>query len=340
MPQASYIYANARVGVAQTRLLTVERVERMTEAKDAPEALKVLQEAGYGGNREVKSAFDFQQLIDDELRKAYDFVYEITPDKEATDLFLVQFDFHNVKALVKSRLLEEEADDALLYPVGTVPLDSIRAAVRDRDYRTLPAYLAEPLDALDQSLAGKVDPQALDTFVDRAMYAYIFEVLKSPGYGKHLKNGQFISEYFRAQCDLTNLITLLRARSAGLTREEFAALLMPGQDIGRPELLEAFEQPLETVSRQIGAASLSGLISQGIEEYIKTGSTARMERLRDDHLFGLAMTGKHDIFGIGPVIGYLLAREQEARAVRLVMTAKLNHIPVDVVRERLRELYA
>jgi len=136
MPQASYIYANARVGVAQTRLLTVERVERMSEAKDAPDALKVLQEAGYGGNREVKDAFDFQQLIDDELKKAYDFVYEITPNKEATDLFLVQFDFHNVKALVKSRLLEEEAEGALLYPMGTVTLDTVKAAVRDRDYRT------------------------------------------------------------------------------------------------------------------------------------------------------------------------------------------------------------
>ncbi len=155
MPQASYIYANARVGVAQTRLLTPERVERMTEAKDASEALKVLQEAGYGGNREVKSAFDFQQLIDDELKKAYDFIYEITPDKDLTDLFLVPFDFHNVKALVKGRLLSEEDDDTLLYPVGTVPYDRLKAGVRDRDYRSLPGHLAELLEALDQMLAGR-----------------------------------------------------------------------------------------------------------------------------------------------------------------------------------------
>lgn len=339
MPQASYIYANARVGVAQTRLLTPERVERMTEAKDASEALKVLQEAGYGGNREVKSPFDFQQLIDDELKKAYDFIHEITPDKDLTDLFLVPFDFHNVKALVKGRLLSEEDDDTLLYPVGTVPYDRLKAGVRDRDYRSLPGHLADLLEALDQMLAGRVDPQALDTFVDRAMYRYIIGVLDSPDFGKHLKNAPFVSEYFRVQCDMANVITFLRARKAGLSREEFAALMMPEQDIGKARLLEAFEQPLETAARHIGADSLNPLISQGIEEYVKTGSTARMERLRDDYLFGLVMTGRHDIFKIGPVIGYLLAREQEARAVRLIMTAKLNHIPGDVVRERLRELY-
>jgi len=328
MPQPSYIYANARLGVVQTRLLTMERIGRIDEAKTADEALKALLEVGYGGNREVHSAFDFQQLIDEELRKAYEFVYEITPDKELTDLFLVQFDYHNIKALVKNRLLEVD-DDAQLFMVGAEPIEKIKAA----------EHLAETLEALDQKLTGRINPQALDTFVDQAMFQYIFEVLRTPEFAKRLKKVPFLKDYFEAQSDFANVITLLRARSAKLSREEFAALLMPQANIPRGKLLEAFDQQLDSVARLIAEGPAASAIARGVDEYQKTGSTVQLERMRDDFLLGLVRAHKHNNFGIEPIIGYLLAREQEARAVRLVMTAKLNGIAGDVVRERLRELY-
>jgi V/A-type H+-transporting ATPase subunit C len=338
MPQPSYIYANARLGVVQTRLLTMERIGRIDEAKTADEALKALLEVGYGGNKEVHSAFDFQQLIDEELRKAYEFVYEITPDKELTDLFLVQFDYHNIKALVKNRLLEVD-DDAQLFMVGAEPIEKIKAAVRDRDYRSLPEHLAQTLDALDQKLTGRINPQALDTFVDQAMFQYIFGVLRTPKFAKKLKKMPFLKDYFEAQSDFANVITLLRARSAKLSREEFAALLMPQANIPRGKLLEAFDLQLDSVARLIAEGPAASAIARGIDEYQKTGSTVQLERMRDDFLLGLVRAHKHNNFGIEPIIGYLLAREQEARAVRLVMTAKLNGIAGDVVQERLRELY-
>ncbi|MFZ5974608.1 MAG: V-type ATPase subunit [Bacillota bacterium] len=338
MPQASYIYANARVGVAQTRLLTLERINRLQEAKNADEALRVLVEVGYGGNKEVQSAFDFQQLINEELKKAYDFIYEITPNKEVTDLFLVQFDYHNIKALIKNRLLDLE-DDTQLFMVGTEPVDKIKAAVRDRDYRSLPKHLAKTLDALDQKLAGRINPQALDTFVDQAMFRYIFEVMDAPEFEKHVKKVPFLSDYFEALCDFANVITFLRARSAKLTREAFAALLMTDRNVSRHALLEAYDQPLEGIGRLLASGAAASYISRGLDKYLESGSTAQMERLRDDFLLDLVKRHKNNTFGIEPVIGYILAREQEARVVRLVMTAKLNNIPADVVQERVRELY-
>lgn len=338
MPQASYIYANARVGVAQTRLLTLERINRLQEAKNADEALKVLVEVGYGGNKEVQSAFDFQQLINEELKKAYDFIYEITPNKEVTDLFLVQFDYHNIKALVKNRLLELE-EDTQLFLVGSEPVEKLKAAVRDRDYRSLPQHLAETLDALDQKLAGRINPQALDTFVDQAMFRHVFEVLDSPEFKKDIKDVPFILDYFEALCDFANAIIFLRARTAQLMRDEFAALLMPERRISRQALLEAYDQPLDGIGRLIASGPARTYVLRGLDRYLETGSTAQMERLRDDYLLGLVKGFKNNNFGIEPLIGYLLAREQEARVVRLVMTAKLNNIAAEVVQERVRELY-
>jgi vacuolar-type H+-ATPase subunit C/Vma6 len=48
---------------------------------------------------------------------------------------------------------------------------------------------------------------------------------------------------------------------------------------------------------------------------------------------------RHDMFGIAPLMSYFIAKQREAAAVRMVMTAKQGGIDNDVVTERLKELY-
>jgi vacuolar-type H+-ATPase subunit C/Vma6 len=42
---------------------------------------------------------------------------------------------------------------------------------------------------------------------------------------------------------------------------------------------------------------------------------------------------------IFPIVGYLLARDRESKAVRLILTVKRNGLDDGVITERLRELY-
>ena len=45
-------------------------------------------------------------------------------------------------------------------------------------------------------------------------------------------------------------------------------------------------------------------------------------------------------FGEEPVIAYLAALEGEITTVRMILTGRLSGIAPDVIRERLRDLYA
>ena len=42
---------------------------------------------------------------------------------------------------------------------------------------------------------------------------------------------------------------------------------------------------------------------------------------------------------IFPIVGYYLARDREAKAVRLILTVKRNGLDDAIIAERLRELY-
>jgi V/A-type H+-transporting ATPase subunit C len=48
---------------------------------------------------------------------------------------------------------------------------------------------------------------------------------------------------------------------------------------------------------------------------------------------------KYNSFSAGPLIAYVLARENEIKTVRIVLTCKQNGMPDDSIRGRVREMY-
>ena len=50
-------------------------------------------------------------------------------------------------------------------------------------------------------------------------------------------------------------------------------------------------------------------------------------------------TQKYEVFSVGPLLGYLIARENEIKTVRIILTGKQNGFSDDAVRERIREMY-
>jgi V/A-type H+-transporting ATPase subunit C len=48
---------------------------------------------------------------------------------------------------------------------------------------------------------------------------------------------------------------------------------------------------------------------------------------------------KYESFTIGPLAAYILARQNEIKCVRMVLSGKLNGLPEQMIRERLREMY-
>ena len=64
-----------------------------------------------------------------------------------------------------------------------------------------------------------------------------------------------------------------------------------------------------------------------------------IEKNKDNYFIKLFKPLSKNPFNIGPVLGYLMAKEQQANIVRLIMVAKINEMPQERVLERLRDLY-
>ncbi len=330
MPQESALYGVARIRCHEKNLLGREKLARLVDSS-AADALRQLLDAGYG-NMPDATLFDVGTLIKSELLEAYALVREVTSDAALTDLFLMKADIQNIKLLLKLRLTHssDKPDYAL---GGLFEPSALERMVRSSEYDDLPECICAALYALESSFEKKVDPVLISTALDSAYINFAYK-----------NKSVFALEYFRALADFDNTLALLRLKAMGGSDiNRFKELLLPAGNISHEKFLEAYTQAPEAAGRflsdALSVSSLRESFTRGFDAIARTGNISAFERERDNYLIGLAREGRYQTDTVAPIVGYLLAREQEARCVRLILTAKRNSLPDTVITERLRELY-
>lgn len=326
MPQNSALYAVARIRALEAGLFNKDRLLRLMEG-GAKNAMKQLSESGYGSMPDAGEG-DLERMIANELAKAYAVVRELSTDPVLTDVFLIRADVINLKLLIKLRILG--ADETPAMALGGLYLpEQLARMVQDGDYSLLPAPFRNALEGVEaEILEGSVKPQRISVELDKA---YIWYALQS--------GREFAIRYFSTKADFDNLLTLLRSRAMGLDAKQMENALLPAGSISHERLIPAYDMPIEDLADHLSFGEAAAAIRKGLEEASASGTLTPLERERDNYLLAMASRGKGEIDTIAPVIGYLLAREQEARCIRLIITAARNSLNASVIEERLREVY-
>lgn len=83
------------------------------------------------------------------------------------------------------------------------------------------------------------------------------------------------------------------------------------------------------------------LSSDGYAEAAETlkDSQAAFERWCDNRIIEAIKPQKMNPFSAGPLVAYVIARENEIKTVRIILTCKQNGMSDDSIRERIREMY-
>ncbi|MBE6008770.1 MAG: V-type ATP synthase subunit C, partial [Lachnospiraceae bacterium] len=89
-------------------------------------------------------------------------------------------------------------------------------------------------------------------------------------------------------------------------------------------------------------ASSSGLEAikdteyRSLSENIPVGA---FEKLCDDYIMSYVKDAKYKTLTAEPIIGYLLAKENEAKTLKMILSCKLSGIDPQKIKERVRESY-
>ena len=322
-----YLCLSAQIRSMERELLDRVRMERMLDAPTAAEAARILTEVGYeafdpASERELNRAL-LQRRLD-----LFERLCRYAPEPQIIDVFKLKYDYHNLKAVIKSRGGDVSL---LLVDAGRVKAEELpRRYCETGGWDFLPPAMAQAAKEGQRVLAETGDPQRSDALIDRACFAEMLTLAQDT-------KCEYLLDYVRATVDAANLRSVIRTLRMGRTPAFLKEFLFPGGTVSVDACMKAAVNG--EVEQTYRATALRAAAQAGKEAVEAAGSLTAFEKLCDDAVMAQAARARRIPFGVEVVIGFVAAREAELSNVRIIMTGRAAGISADTIRERLRESY-
>lgn len=158
-----YLSISTRIRAMENRLLTRERMDRMIDARENGEAMKILTECGYPEDRGGGLEGVLAQARADTFRD----IAGAVPDPRLAEIFQLKYDYHNAKVILKAQAVGADPERLLLAGGRYDPRELLEGWRREE----LQGCSEEFQRAMAQAwtlLRESRDPQQADLLLDRS----------------------------------------------------------------------------------------------------------------------------------------------------------------------------
>lgn len=310
-------------------MLTAEKAERMLAAPSFDEAAKMLSDCGYDDFSGMNAA-EITEALSARRAEMFADLERMCPDKELVSMFRIKYDYHNAKTLVKAEAMSLGRND-LLSDCGRINAEKLAHCLHEDSYSECPALLGAALGEAKNVLMRTENPQLVDFLLDKAYFAELLAVASE-------LQSEYLTGYVRIMIDAANLRSVVRTRRMNKDADFLSKALIPDGEISCDRLLAAYGST-EALTALYNATPLAAAAAH-IAAAAEGGRLTDFELAADNAVTAYLKRAKLVSFGEAPVAAYLAAVETELTAVRMILTGMLAGVKADIIRERLRELYA
>lgn len=170
------------------------------------------------------------------------------------------------------------------------------------------------------------DGQLCDVIIDQATLKAIYEA------GQEAKE-EIIKNYAESTVAIANIKIAVRAQKTGKSLEFMKRSMAECKDINVELLSKAALAGMDAICEYLAGTSYAGG-ADALKE-----SPSAFERWCDNRMIETIKPQKYNSFSVGPLVAYELARENEIKTVRIILTGKQNGFSDEAIRERVREMY-
>ncbi len=328
-----YAYASARIRAIEKKLLDRNGIERMLDTKTPEEAIKIIQDLDYGNtSSEMISTYDYELLLKEEQNKTYELLRKIAPVPRVLDIFLLRNDYHNVKVLLKAEFSGQLLQDEILINTARIAIPKLKVMIKERSFSSMSKIMRNAISECIDTYNRSGDPQVIDLIMDKAVYEEMAELAKE-------LDIDYIKTLVNILIDTNNIKTFVRIKRLNKPWDFLKKALLENGSIDTKVFIDKLESSWESFIETMRFTKYGGICEAGISVFRDTGSITKLEKLTDDFVISYVKNGKFKFFGVEPIIGYLIAKENELKIIRIIMVGKINNISTEIIRERLREAY-
>lgn len=330
--RTKFAYAVARIRVLEDRMVDEAKMLRMIDAADFEGAHSVLNETQYAELFEkLKVQFDFEELFRLELRRLKGLLDRLSPSNSILESLWYKYDIHNIKFLLKAKVLGIDIDSSQLFTVGNIDLESLKTYVLQGS-GFLSVKTRTLIGNVEAEYKKSGDPETIDILLDKEYFSRLKKVAE-------LNAVPFFVSFVRSQIDLANIKIFVRVKVGERAVETFKSFFIEGGTLSLSFFSEVFDKSLEDFAGKLRFSPYGTIVSEGIDFYLKEGSFVVLEKFMGNYLLDHLRKARRLSFGIEPLIGYMVAKESEIKTLRLIFRSKLEEVGIETIKQRAVKAY-
>ena len=322
MSDTNYTYAVASIRAMEPALFSAATLEQLIACKTHRQCLQFLAEKGWGSPDIPQTA---DAILTCEREKTWQTVADLNVDMTVFDVLSYPKLFHNLKAAVKQVCTDTQVD-GIFYHDCAISGAEMMEWLRNKDYDCLPVFMREAAREAYETLLHTGDGQLCDVIIDRAALDAIRQA------GEQAEDA-IIRDYAENTVAVSDIKIAARCAATGKSPEFMQRALAPCASLDKDALAHAACS---------GTAALTAYLeNEGYGEAAEAlkQSPSAFERWCDNRIIETIQPQLYNPFTVGPLVAYVLARENEIKTVRIILSGKQNDLPEASIRERVRKMY-
>lgn len=322
MSRNQYTYAVARIRAMETALFSQAVIEQLLACRDEKQCLQLLSEKGWGN---ADTPQDAESILACEREKTWKEIRDLAGDMSVFEVLTYPDLFHNLKAAVKQVITDKEVPGIYIQDTA-VSGEEMAKIIREKDFQRLPEYMSQAAKEAYETFLHTGDGQLCDIMIDKAALEAIYTV------GRQSKE-EIIREYAESTVAVADIKIAVRSQKTAKSLEFMKKAMAECESISIDALMKAALSGAEAIQEY-----LEGTPYKGGAEALKESASA-FECWCDNRIIETIRPQLYNPFTAGPLVAYVLARENEIKTVRIILTGKQNGLSEESIRERVREMY-
>ncbi|ASJ01903.1 V-type ATP synthase subunit C [Thermococcus profundus] len=310
-----YSYPNARINAMEAKLLSEQRFNELAESRTLQNFIVNLEDTDYKAHLTSvpEDPVEVEKAFERALAATYLLMKEILPDRVSGffRLLLEEWDVRNIANVVKAKVMGEPAVDYVI-DIGTM-VPKVRAMAEAKTMEEILVILeGTPYEEFYQKLLlGEIGVSEFETALYRVYYSKLLN------YAMERKDEEraILEEFVRTKIDIRNIMTLLRAKRAGLSGEAIKPHLIPGGSVRLDTALNVDDLGMALAELD---STKYGRALRDVRERIERDLSLVEVVLRDHLMKRMGELTRFYPLSVATPLAYVMKKEREIRKLKAI----------------------
>jgi V/A-type H+-transporting ATPase subunit C len=303
-----FLFTLGVIRALEARRLNMAQVEQIIFAASITEALKHLKmNQVFGFQPQENEWGDFRTVITGRLSWILEFLRQNCPNSNLEIFFRLPYDYHNLKLLLKNKILVQ-TDLQMLAANGTIPPFELLNILEQDNLTYLPGFMELGVVLALEQQQNTQELMAIDLCLDRALYQDLLAQACTTG-------SEFIKGYLRLKIDSINILTRARKKKYRFSDKLLPLLYLKDGNLKEETLNDPRLQVRQLFLEMAESMDYPCLLNEPIE----TSLFLSMERSLEEMIFAYLNNARFLIQGIEPIFAFGAIVEMETRALGMAL---------------------